>query len=142
MRHRSLAQSRRSLCFCNLSFKPRARPLRNAYTHIHMYIYIHTFICYACVYTYIHIHKDIHVYIYISATPPQGFSVFVCLRAGMRNSEYSITYSALFINSALNKLHAFAYDFFSCCKRTQTCMYVLCAYTHVGFYMQQYGLRR
>ena len=66
-----------------------------------MYIYNYT-----CEYIYICISVFIHCLyaIYIYATPPpQGSTVFVCLRAGCE-IVYSITYSVLFINSALNKL--------------------------------------
>ena len=83
---------------------------------------------------------------------PSRIYRFRVFESRMRNSGYSITYSVLYkflakkasIWSGISQIldsafpsytplsfptrHAFAYDFFSCCKRMQTCMYVLCAY--------------
>ena len=67
---------------------------------------MHTHICIHNICTYIYTHYmyvDGYVYIYI-CYPPSRIYRFHVFESRMRNSGYSITYAALFINSSLNKL--------------------------------------
>ena len=58
---------------------------------------------YTYTYTYIHTYVHTHIYIYMLPHPSRIYH-FRVVENRMRNGEYSITYSVLFINSALNKL--------------------------------------